>query len=68
MELIVQTFQQLIVIYNRGNFVYHLLGCTLMYRLLSCPFISLVIMGGLSYMDMRLAYFGCGLEWRIRSF
>ena len=33
--MIVQAFQQLIVIYRRGNFVYHCWGCTSIYRLLS---------------------------------
>ena len=32
----VQTFQQLILIYRRGNFAYHLWGCTLIFRSLQC--------------------------------
>ena len=31
-------FQPLILIYRRGNFVYHYLGCILIYRPLSYPF------------------------------
>ena len=36
-----QTFQQLFVIYRRGNFVNYNWGCTLIYRSLSYPFRSL---------------------------
>ena len=37
-KLSVQTFQPIIVIYIRGNFVCHHLGCTLIYRPSSYPF------------------------------
>ena len=40
-QLSVQTFQPLIVIYKRSNFVYHHWGCTPIYRPLSYPFRSL---------------------------
>ena len=40
--LSVQTFQPLIVIHKRGNFVYHHRGCALIYRPLSYPFRSLL--------------------------
>ena len=36
-KLSVQAFQSLIVIYRRGNFVYHNLGCASILRLLSYP-------------------------------
>ena len=41
-KLSVQKFQQLIVIYRLGNFVYNHWGCTSIYRLLSYPFRSLI--------------------------
>ena len=41
--LSVQTFQPLICIYSRGNFMYHHWGCTSNYRPLSYPFISLIL-------------------------
>ena len=41
-NLSVQTFQPLIVIYRRGNFVYHHGWCTSIYWTLSYPFRSLV--------------------------
>ena len=37
----VKTFQLIIVMYRRGNFVYHHLECTSIYRPLSYPFRSL---------------------------
>ena len=37
-QLIVDTFQPLLVIYIRGNFVYHHWKCTPIYRSLSYPF------------------------------
>ena len=40
-KLSVQMCQRLIVIYRRGNFVYHPWGCTSIYRSLSYPFRSL---------------------------
>ena len=40
-KISVQTFQFLIVIYKRGNFVNHYVGCTSIYRPLSYPFRSL---------------------------
>ena len=40
-NLSVQTFQQLILIYIRDNFVYHYLGCTSIYRPMSYSFRSL---------------------------
>ncbi len=40
-NLSVQTFQQLIVIYRRVNFVYHYWKCTSIYHQLSSPFRSL---------------------------
>ena len=43
----VQTFQPIILIYRRGNFKYHK-GCTLIYRPLSYPFRSMVLLNYLS--------------------
>ncbi len=40
-KLSVQTFQPQIVIYSRGNFVYHHWGCKSIYRLLFYPLRSL---------------------------
>ena len=40
-KMSVQTFQPLILIHLRGNFVYHHLECSWIYRLLSYPFRSL---------------------------
>ena len=40
-----QTFQPLILIYRRNNFVYHLWGCTLIYQPLSYPFGSMHALG-----------------------
>ena len=42
-KLIVQTFQAIIVMYRRGNFVYHHWGGTYIYLLLSYPFRTLSI-------------------------
>ena len=42
-----QTFQPLILIYRRGNFVYHHWECTSIYRPLSYPFRSLVLLDAL---------------------
>ena len=41
-KISVQTFQPIIIIYRRGNFVYHLRECTSIYRSLSYPFRSLI--------------------------
>ena len=43
-KLSVQTFQTLIFIYRRGNFVYYHWGCASYYRPLSYPFRSLYTM------------------------
>ena len=47
------TFQPLILIYGRDNFVYHHWGCTWVYRPLSYPFRSLYIIFFL-YLDLTM--------------
>ena len=41
-QLSVLTFQPLIIIYRRGNFMFYLWGCISFYRSLSYPFRSLI--------------------------
>ena len=64
-KLSVQMFQPLIVIYKRGNIVYHHWGCAFIHRLLSYPFRSLKLYP----IPAKLFYF-CILRviLRIRNF
>ena len=55
-RLSIQTFQQLILFYKRGNFVYHRCGCSPIYRPLSYPFRSLSFMSDFQYFFYMCIY------------